>query len=350
QTARAQLRKYGVRFGAFNIYVPLLLKPAAAELTLTLWSLQNANATEMSLEALPEPPRAGLTSFAPDPATPEPFYRACGYHVCGSRAVRLDMLERLADLIRSLLSWRANCDDDAKPPKGATGDGGFTATAEMMSVLGCSPDELGGVLKALGFWVERRPVKAADAAVSPAPATTATPPNEGEAPNAANIEQTKTECSDRLDAVPATGEAPVEAAEPQSEEVWRPRRHQRRERRKDATNRAHKRPHDKVARSQTSGPAEAARTNGKDRQIPAESRADRREGRGNRAKNSPDRSRDSNHRRPKGGDRRSRNERRAPEVISAAPPRKGGADPDSPFAALGELRDALEKRGKESGT
>ncbi|MFA9441999.1 MAG: helicase-related protein, partial [Hyphomicrobium sp.] len=110
QTARAQLRKYGVRFGAFNIYIPLLLKPAAAELALTLWSLQNASAMDMSLEALPEPPRAGLTSFTPDQATPEPFYRACGYHVCGSRAVRLDMLERLADLIRPLLSWRANSD------------------------------------------------------------------------------------------------------------------------------------------------------------------------------------------------------------------------------------------------
>ena len=28
QPARAQLRKYGVRFGAFNIYFPTMLKPA----------------------------------------------------------------------------------------------------------------------------------------------------------------------------------------------------------------------------------------------------------------------------------------------------------------------------------
>jgi hypothetical protein len=45
-----------------------------------------------------------------------------------------------------------------------------------------------------------------------------------------------------------------------------------------------------------------------------------------------------------------RDEHRAREVISAAPPRKAGTDPDSPFAALGELREALEKRGKESNT
>ncbi len=127
QNARAQLRKYGVRFGAFNIYFPILLKPAAAELILTLWSLKNAGANGLSVDALPDPPRAGLTSFNPDPACPEAFYRAYGYHVCGPRAVRLDMLERLADLIRPLLGWRGA--NGATPPKGATGDGGFTAIA-----------------------------------------------------------------------------------------------------------------------------------------------------------------------------------------------------------------------------
>jgi hypothetical protein len=131
------------------------LKPAAAELVLTLWSLKNAGAS--GVEALPDPPRAGLTSFNPDPACPEAFYRAFGYHVCGPRAVRLDMLERLADVIRPLLAWRGT--NGSAPPKGATGDGGFTVTPEMMSLLGCSPDELGGVLKELGFRLDRRPIK-----------------------------------------------------------------------------------------------------------------------------------------------------------------------------------------------
>ena len=357
QTARAQLRKYGVRFGAFNVYVPLLLKPAAADLALALWSLQNASTTGKSLEALPEPPRAGLTSFAPDPAIPEPFYRACGYHVCGSRAVRLDMLERLADMIRSLLSWRANSDDEAKPPKGATGDGGFTVTPEMMSVLGCSPDELSGVLKALGFCVESRPAKTAHVVPVSAPAT-ATPSTEGETPvekaptTADEVATTKPEISDGPGVEPEAGEAPAVAleSEPQMEEVWRPRRHQRNERRKDPTNRSRKRPHHKASQSQTTGAPEAAGNNGKDRQKPAESRDDRRDGRRNRAKKRPDLPHDRHQRRPKGGERRLRDERRAPEVVSAAPPRKVGADPDSPFAALGALRDALEKRGKESGT
>ena len=73
------------------------------------------------------------------------------------------MLERLADHIRPLLAWRPQA-EGATAPKGATGDGGFTATPDMMSLLGCSPEELGGVLKALGFRVERRPVKKAASA------------------------------------------------------------------------------------------------------------------------------------------------------------------------------------------
>ena len=156
QTARAQLRKYGVRFGAFNVFMPLLLKPAPAELTLALWAVRHAEAAGLTADALPEPPRPGLTSSAADPAIPEAFYRAVGYHVCGPRAVRIDILERLADLIRPLLAWRAS-EDRPSPPRGSSGDGGFIVTPEMMSILGCSADELGNVLRTLGFRSEKRP-------------------------------------------------------------------------------------------------------------------------------------------------------------------------------------------------
>lgn len=39
QAARGQLRKHGVRFGAYSVFMPALLKPAPARLLLTLWSL-----------------------------------------------------------------------------------------------------------------------------------------------------------------------------------------------------------------------------------------------------------------------------------------------------------------------
>ncbi|MFM9940507.1 MAG: helicase-related protein [Hyphomicrobiaceae bacterium] len=188
QPSRGQLRKYGVRFGAFNIYLPLLLKPAAAELTLALWAMKNAAAAGLSAEALPAPPRAGLTSVPSEETVPETYYRAAGYHQCGPRAIRIDILERLADQIRPLLAWRAK-DKGEMPPKGSSGDGGFIVTPEMMSILGCSADELGLVLKALGFRLDKKemavpvtksaPGKGAKSATVAAPATT---------PDAANPE------------------------------------------------------------------------------------------------------------------------------------------------------------------
>jgi len=156
QTARSQLRKYGLRFGAFNLFFPLLLKPSAAELLLSLWCLKFGEAAGLDRDALPETPRAGLTSIAVEEGVPAAFYLAYGFYVCGPRAVRIDILERLADLIRPLLSWRKT-PEKADAPKGATGDGAFTVIPEMMSILGCSADELSSVLRSLGFRSEQRP-------------------------------------------------------------------------------------------------------------------------------------------------------------------------------------------------
>jgi ATP-dependent RNA helicase SUPV3L1/SUV3 len=173
QAGRAQLRQYGIRFGAFNIYFPLLLKPAASELRLVLWLLKGASAHGLDTSKLPEPPRPGLTSVPVDATLPEPFYRAYGFHLCGPRAVRMDIIERLADLIRPLLAWRAPADNpSATAPKGSSGDGGFLLTPEMMSILGCSTEELGAVLRTLGFASEQRPAKKKPVAVA-APALAA---------------------------------------------------------------------------------------------------------------------------------------------------------------------------------
>jgi ATP-dependent RNA helicase SUPV3L1/SUV3 len=372
QNARAQLRKYGVRFGAFNIYFPILLKPAAAELILTLWTLKNAGAHGLSADTLPEAPRAGLTSFAPDTTVPEPFYRAYGYHVCGPRAVRLDMLERLADVIRPLLAWRAT--EGATPPKGATGDGGFTVIPEMMSLLGCSPDELGGVLKALGFRLDRRPIKPAaaapvDATVAPeAPAMADAGAAAIEAaPQEAPVEAAPTAVE--AVSVPSEAEAPEAAAaeaEIKYEDIWRPRRHQRErgERRPERREHRHRqRGNDRAPQAAAPTPAAATAAQEANGRPPAEAkeakperRDDRRpqHGKDRRDKREDrDRGRDrdaaSHHRRGGPGDRQRRDDRRKAEVHTASPPRRGGIDPDSPFAALGALRDELAKRSKESG-
>ena len=154
QSARGQLRKYGVRFGAFNIYIPMLLKPAAADLLLLLWALHSGRHHGIETEALPPRPKQGLTSVQADASVPEPYWHAAGFQIAGTRAVRIDMLERLSDLIRSRVTWRP-AEGGAAAPAGATGDGGFRVAPELMSVVGCSGEDLASILKALGFKPER---------------------------------------------------------------------------------------------------------------------------------------------------------------------------------------------------
>ena len=168
QDARAQLRKYGVRFGAFNVYIPALLKPAAADLLLILWALHAGRDHGIDLEALPMRPQQGLTSVEAGKLIPEPYWRAAGFHVAGGRAVRIDMLERLSDLIRARIAFRTAASVDPGPA-GATGDGGFRVVPELMSVVGCSGEEFASILKALGFRRERRPLAGARAAEPEAP-------------------------------------------------------------------------------------------------------------------------------------------------------------------------------------
>ncbi len=170
QSARGQLRKYGVRFGAFNVYIPTLLKPAAADLLLLLWALHSGREHGFDADTLPGRPQQGLTSVDAGKDIPEPYWRIAGFYVAGTRAVRIDMLERLSDLIRARVSWRKG-DGAEAAPTGATGDGGFRVVPELMSMVGCSGEEFASILKALGFRRERRklaPVQGKDAAPVPA--------------------------------------------------------------------------------------------------------------------------------------------------------------------------------------
>ena len=159
QDARGKLRKHGVRFGAFHVFVPVLLKPAPAQLRLLLWALQREREETLKLEDLPAPPPDGLTSVSFDKTTPRGFYQAVGYRVSGSRAVRIDMLERLGDLIRDRVYWKSSKEGDQRP-EGSVPGGGFTVVPDMMSLVGCSGEDFAGILRGLGFRMDRRPVPA----------------------------------------------------------------------------------------------------------------------------------------------------------------------------------------------
>src|SRR5246500_3002786 len=155
QPSRATLRKYGVRFGAYHIYVPQLLKPAARALASLLWALKQDNVDLSALSGAQHLAASGRTSFPVDKALPRDAYRVLGYRQCGERAVRVDILERLADLIRPALAWR-EASPGEKPP-GAFDGRGFVVTQAMTSLTGSAGEDFASILRALGYRMDRRP-------------------------------------------------------------------------------------------------------------------------------------------------------------------------------------------------
>jgi ATP-dependent RNA helicase SUPV3L1/SUV3 len=202
QPSRATLRKYGVRFGAYHIYLPTLLKPAPRSLAAQLWALKHESPDVKGLDELQRLAASGRTSIPVDKDTAKPLYRTVGYRVCGERAIRVDILERLADLIRPALAWREGA-NGAKPP-GAFDGTGFTVTGAMTSLTGASGEDFASILRSLGYRLERR-LKPKD---EPAPAKAAAAP---ETPVAADATGDDT-AAVSADAAAATVTEPVTVA------------------------------------------------------------------------------------------------------------------------------------------
>ena len=132
QESRAKFRKYGFRFGQYSIYHPLFLKPEPTRLRVILWSKFHL------LEKKMDPPLPGLVTIEVTEGFEDSYYELVGFKKLGSRAIRIDMLERLADLIRL---------QDTKK--------GFKATSEMLSITGLSFIQFKEILEELGYKSEK---------------------------------------------------------------------------------------------------------------------------------------------------------------------------------------------------
>jgi ATP-dependent RNA helicase SUPV3L1/SUV3 len=166
QPARATLRKYGVRFGAYHIYMPALLKPAPRALATQLWAIKHESPEAKGVGDLLHLAASGRTSIPVDKETPKALYRTAGYRICGERAVRVDILERLADLIRPALSWREGA--PGPKPDGVFDGRSFVVTGAMTSLTGASGEDFASILRSLGYRMDRKPKP-----VEPAPTTAA---------------------------------------------------------------------------------------------------------------------------------------------------------------------------------
>jgi ATP-dependent RNA helicase SUPV3L1/SUV3 len=204
QNARSALRKLGVRFGAYHLMVPALLKPAPRALAAQLWMLKHGGEAK-GLDDLAHLAASGRTSIPVDESIPKALYRAAGFRVSGPRALRVDILERLADLIRPAIAFRPGVTPGAPPPGAFLGDG-FTVTGAMTSLAGCAGEDFGAVLKGLGYRMEKRPPMK-DVPIVPLVVSAAEPLS---APPAAEAEQGSPSEAATLADAPAEAEAPTE--------------------------------------------------------------------------------------------------------------------------------------------
>ncbi|HEX2256044.1 MAG TPA: helicase-related protein [Afifellaceae bacterium] len=355
QEARAGLRRHGVRFGAYHVYVPALLKPAPSSLLAQLWALRQPGAELPGLAEMAAVSASGRTSVEVDPAIAPELYRRFGFRIYGARAVRIDILERLADLIRPALAWRPATDGER--PAGAVDGGGFTVTPAMTSLLGASGEAMGVILRGLGYRGETRPKPAEQVIPSaagdphppqppqppaPQPSPPVPPPSEEPPVTEPSIDPPteppaplppleQPPRDDPLPEPPPPEEPPVQEpvvppdaaaepagqdaaapAEPATIEVWRPARQGQR-----------RPPRHRQARRQEAGLEENGA--GPDRQ-------------------------DKKRRRKAGPPLpRPRHQAKKPERPQQAErdrPRSKPIDPDNPFAALAALKKDLEKAGK----
>jgi ATP-dependent RNA helicase SUPV3L1/SUV3 len=154
QESRAALRRLGVRFGAYHIFVPALVKPAPASIVTLLWALKNDGKEKPGFGDIVHMLAAGRTSVLVNGDFDKAFYGLAGFRILGRRAVRVDILERLADLIRPALSWKPGT---GLRPEGGYDGNAFLVTPAMMSILGATGEDIEEILKGLGYRAEPKP-------------------------------------------------------------------------------------------------------------------------------------------------------------------------------------------------
>ncbi|WP_284317304.1 helicase-related protein, partial [Methylobacterium gnaphalii] len=213
QDGRANLRRHGIRFGAYHIFLPALLKPAPRTLAAQLWALRNGGLDQRGLDEIAHLAGSGRTSIKVDPEIAKGLYRAAGFRVCGERAVRVDILERLADLIRPAIAYRPGT-TPGEPPAGTADGDGFTATVNMTSLVGCSGEDFASILKSLGYVSETREGPPITVALVPAAATApAVPAQQSAITEAAASGEAEATSSESTEPSEATEEAAA-ASEP----------------------------------------------------------------------------------------------------------------------------------------
>ena len=127
ESDKPRLARLGLRFGVETVYMPELLKPAQIELRSLLFSLANGAFFEGA------PPPAGRVAIDAIADVPDAYWLAVGYRRLGQRVMRVDMVERVAMLVRV-----------------AARQGQFKIAEDMLSLAGATREQMAKMLLDLG--------------------------------------------------------------------------------------------------------------------------------------------------------------------------------------------------------
>ncbi len=130
QDDRKKLRKLGVKFGRYHIFLFRLFKPSSVSLRTTLWKNYNNKFLDLS------PPTFGLNFLDNMKSANKDFMLLCGFEKFDNMFVRIDILERLFLLIFNSEK------DDKKEVK---------VVPEMLNLLGCSKENFKKLLKKMDY-------------------------------------------------------------------------------------------------------------------------------------------------------------------------------------------------------
>ena len=130
QDDRKKLRKLGVKFGRYHIFLFKLFKPNSVSLRVLLWKSYNNKFLNLS------PPTFGLNFLTDMRATNKDFMLLCGFEKFDDIYVRIDILERLFLLI-------FNSEKDNKKE--------IKVIPEMLNLLGCSRENFNKLLKKMDY-------------------------------------------------------------------------------------------------------------------------------------------------------------------------------------------------------
>ena len=130
QEDRKKLRKLGVKFGRYHIFLFKLFKPSSVSLRILLWKSFNSKFLSLS------PPTFGLNFLDGMKSANKDFMLLCGFEKFEDIYVRIDILERLF-----LLILNSKKDDKEE----------IKVVPEMLNLLGCSKKNFKRLLKKMDY-------------------------------------------------------------------------------------------------------------------------------------------------------------------------------------------------------